>query len=111
MSFRKAILAAAALLLFTSPLYACPQQQSVAEAARKAREQKQKAPKAGKVITNDDLKPAPGPRGVSVIGSEPAPPAKEKSEEGKPTAGEEKAEKPEEPVKDEAYWRKRLELE
>lgn len=34
------------------------QEQSVAEAARKAREQKKAAPKLGTVITNDTLKPA-----------------------------------------------------
>ena len=38
-----------------------PQDQSVAEAARKAREQKKRAEKPAHVIDDDTLKPAPGP--------------------------------------------------
>jgi DNA repair exonuclease SbcCD ATPase subunit len=63
------IAAAAALLL--GPLEARAQQpdQSLAAAARKAREQKKDAPKAVKVFNNDNL-PASGP--VSVVGAPPA---------------------------------------
>lgn len=46
------------------------QQQSLADVARKTREQKKETPKSVKVFTNDNL-PAVG--GVSAIGKEPAP--------------------------------------
>jgi chromosome segregation ATPase len=42
-----------------------PQQESIAEAARKAREAKKEAPKATKVFTNDDI---PGAGGLSTVG-------------------------------------------
>ena len=47
-----------------------PQQDSLAEAARKAREQKKDAPKTSKVFTNDNL-PAQG--GISTVGKASAP--------------------------------------
>ncbi|HEX4076445.1 MAG TPA: hypothetical protein VHX49_13675 [Candidatus Acidoferrales bacterium] len=45
---------------------AAPQQDSLAEAARKAREQKKDAPKAAKVFTNDDI---PTQGAVSTVGT------------------------------------------
>jgi hypothetical protein len=53
-----------------------PQHESLADAARKAREQRKEAPKAAKVFTNDNI-PAAG--GISSVG--PAP-AEEKPAEG-----------------------------
>lgn len=104
---RKLILAAMSLVLIVLPLgYVSSQQESPAEAARKAREQKKNQPKAAKVFTNDDLANLHG--NVSVVGSAPAPAAE------KPAAGEEKTpaaeekEKEGKPKKDEAYWRKRF---
>ncbi len=101
---RKPILATVSLALIVLPLgYVSSQQESPAEAARKAREQKKNQPKAAKVFTNDDLANLHG--NVSVVGSAPAPAAE------KPAAGEEKtpaAEEKEKPKKDEAYWRKRF---
>ena len=47
---------------------AAPQQDPLAEAARKAREQKKDAPKAAKVFTNDNL---PTQGAVSTVGSSP----------------------------------------
>ena len=47
-----------------------PAQESLADAARKAREQKKEAPKAAKVFTNEDL---PSAGGVSTVGQAPAP--------------------------------------
>jgi len=81
------------------------QEQSVAEAARKAREKKKDAPKAKKVFTNDTIPKEGG--GVSVVGEAAAPaPAKE----GEAAKAEQAAEGEEgkEPVKDEAYWRGRF---
>jgi DNA repair exonuclease SbcCD ATPase subunit len=57
---------AASVLLLPTMLFA-QQDQSVADAARKAREQKKTAPKAKKVITDDDL-PAAKPGDVTVVG-------------------------------------------
>jgi hypothetical protein len=44
-----------------------PQQDSLAEAARKARDAKKEAPKATKVFTNDDI---PGAGGISTVGQD-----------------------------------------
>lgn len=45
------------------------QQDSVAEAARKAREAKRSAPKASKVVTDDDLKPMPANQAAAQTGA------------------------------------------
>ena len=102
---RKAILAAFSLMLVAFPLcFAATQQESPAEAARKARERKKNQPKAAKVFTNDDL--AAIRNGVSVVGGAAAPAAEKPAEaESKAPAAEEKEAKPK---KDEAYWRKRF---
>ena len=105
---RKVILAILSLVLVAVPVcYAAPQQESAAEAARKAREQKKNQPKAAKVFTNDDLVAARG--GVSVVGSAPAP---DKPAAEQPVPGEKKTpaaeDKEEKPKKDEAYWRRRF---
>jgi chromosome segregation ATPase len=96
---RRALLAAFGLILLTA-VAGSTQEQSVAEAARKAREKKKDAPKAAKVFTNDNL-----PQGgtVSVVGG--AAPAPEAAKEG----GEKAAEgEPKDPAKDEAGWRARF---
>ena len=105
---RKVILAALSVLLVAYPLcYGAPQQESVAEAARKAREQKKNQPKPAKVFTNDDL---PTMGGVSVVGA--AAPAEKEDSATTPEASDKKAAgkkaaAPEE-EKGEAYWRKRF---
>jgi predicted RNase H-like nuclease (RuvC/YqgF family) len=73
----------------------------VADAARKAREQKKNAPPPKKVYTNDDFSPAPQPA--------PAPAAKS-SGDASPTADAETPAGPaDEKVKDpQAYWHKRF---
>ncbi|MGH9745611.1 MAG: hypothetical protein ACRD59_05810 [Candidatus Acidiferrales bacterium] len=48
------------------------QQESLADAARRAREQKKDAPAQAKVITNDNI---PTQGGISAVGTEPTPPA------------------------------------
>ena len=93
---RKVILALLSLVLVAVPVcYAAPQQESAAEAARKAREQKKNQPKAAKVFTNDDLVAARG--SISVVGSAPAPdkPGAEQPAQGekKASAAEDKEEK------------------
>ncbi len=110
MSIRKAILLSFAIALLDLPLgYAAQQsQQSVAEAARKAREAKKNQPKPKRVYTNDDLAGLSS-SGVSVVGAEPAAeekPEGAKGEQAKPATGAEKAAPAE--AKDEAYWRKRF---
>lgn len=102
---RKAILATAGIIFLAFPLcYASPQQESVAEAARKAREQKKTQLKAARVVTNDELAAVPGH--ISVIGAEPAPAGKEEAAT-KPGVTDEKTTKPA-AEKGEAYWRKRF---
>jgi chromosome segregation ATPase len=74
-----------------------PSADPVAEAARKAREQKKEAPKPKKVYTNDDVASAP-----------PAPPAAIE-QKGEAKAGTAPAEKDKEPAKNsEEQWRKRF---
>ena len=60
------------LLLAGSPA-APPQQESVADAARKAQAEKKMNKKPAMVVTNDTLDTIKGT--VSVVGQEPAPPA------------------------------------
>lgn len=106
---RKPLSLAGVLLALALPLCGRTQQQeSLADAARKARGQKKPAAKPGKVITNDDLPTVPSE--VNVIGSEPAAPATTKAAPPAKTAAAAatngKATKPEQ--KDEGYWRKRF---
>jgi chromosome segregation ATPase len=96
------------ILLALPVCYGAPPQESLAEAARKAREQKKNQPKPAKVITNDDLAATPG--SVSVVGTA-APVEKEGAGQpqasGKQAAEGKKATPPEE-EKGQAYWRKRF---
>ncbi|HJY85467.1 MAG TPA: hypothetical protein VKE24_01400 [Candidatus Acidoferrales bacterium] len=110
---RKAMWGAVSILLLAGALsYGAPQQESVAEAARKARQQKKAQPKPGKVITNDDL-PATS-EGISVVGTPEVASAEKARTEAVTEAGGKKAGPPgakaaeEEEVKGEAYWRKRF---
>ena len=94
-----------ALLLSPALLTARQEQESVADAARKAQAQKKSLTKPAVVITNDDLDTIKGT--ISIVGPEPAPPegqttAPEDKSKAAP-AGEKKA-----PVKDEAYWRQKF---
>jgi hypothetical protein len=63
-AFRVVLPAAVAVALFSLPAFAQSQDEqssSVADAARRAREQKKKSDKPARVISDDNLKPAPGP--------------------------------------------------
>jgi len=63
-SFRVVLPAAVAVALFSFPAFAQSQDEqssSVADAARRAREQKKKSEKPARVIDEDTLKPSPGP--------------------------------------------------
>jgi hypothetical protein len=77
-------------------------QPSLAEAARKAKEQRKIEPKSGKVFTDDDVANLKG--GISVVGTEPTPPAAAAAATPAPAGGKIAPE----PVKNEAYWRKRF---
>lgn len=91
------------LLLAPALVKARQDQESVADAARKAQAEKQTAPKSKMVIDNDNLDTLKGT--VSVVGQAPAPPedeTKAAADKGKVVAPAE-AKKP--AVKDEAYWR------
>jgi hypothetical protein len=102
---RKTFWIAAAVFLLL-PVWAHTQQgaqqgQSLADAARKVREQKKNAPKAAKVFTNDNIPAISG--GVSVVGkAAPAPAGEAGAGETKPAPEEKTA------TKDEAYWRERF---
>jgi hypothetical protein len=83
-------------VLFPALLTARQEQESVADAARKAQAEKKPPAKPAMVITNDNLATVTGT--VSIVGAEPAPPVAQAAvPEDKSKAG---------PVKDEAYWRK-----
>jgi chromosome segregation ATPase len=89
-----------ALLLAPTLVKARQNQESVAEAARKAQAAKKTAPKAKMVIDNDNLDTLTG--AVSVVGQEPAPPETDQTKTAAPT------EVKKGPVKDEAYWRNKF---
>ena len=77
-------------------------QESVVDAARKARADKKTAPKPKLVIDNDNLATITGT--VNVVGQEPAP--TDQKDEAKDDKAKPAGEKP--PVKNEAYWRKQF---
>jgi hypothetical protein len=83
---------------------------SLGESARRVRQEQGKSRPAAKVITNDDIANLKGT--VSVVGTEPEPPAAAAAEPGKTPAASgasEAATKSEAPTaKDESYWRKRF---
>jgi len=84
------------------------QQESVADAARKAQAAKKQSSKSPMVVTNDNLDTLKGT--VSVVGQEPAPPpdaTKEAPGTDKAKAGAAPGAKPPE-AKGEAYWREQF---
>lgn len=77
-------------------------QPSLAEASKRAKAQQKNEPKAAKVYTDDDLANLKGQ--ISIVGTEPAPPAGDADAAAvKPKAASNAPAK--EVVKDEAYWR------
>src|SRR5579871_2157177 len=83
---------------------------AVADAARKAREQKKNEAKPKKVFTNDDVAPAP-PVATTAPAATPSAPASTETKEGEPNAakpGEAKGDKSAAPDNSEAGWRKRF---
>jgi hypothetical protein len=112
---RKLLFAGFCSALLLSPVWLAAQQhqESVAEAARRARAEKKSAPKPAMVITNDNLDTIKG--AVSVVGQTPAPaaPAAAPNEKGgKATKGAEAKGAPGQqtkpPAKDEAYWKQKF---
>ena len=74
----------------------------VAAAARRSREQQKNAPKAAKVVTNDDFPSAPAPSSAPASDSKAS---AEGKQEGDQSSAEQAAEND---PKSEAYWRKRF---
>jgi hypothetical protein len=103
MRLKNIFLAAVAVVALLLPWsLQAQQQQSVADAARKAQAEKKDSSKTVRVFTNDDIESVKGT--ISVVGAEPAPPpdkAAAAADKNK-AAAEPKAA----PAKDEAYWRK-----
>jgi hypothetical protein len=94
------------LLLTPALAFARQEQESVADAARKAQSGKKTSLKPKMVIDNDNLDTLTGT--VNVVGQEPAPPADQAKTADDKTkvvmpAGEKKP-----PAKDEAYWRQQF---
>ena len=87
--------------------------QSLAEVARKEQERRKAVKEAGKVYTNDNVKPSPAPPPVPAAaekkdapattaekkGAEQKTPEQQKAEDAKTDSGE---------VRDEKYWRERI---
>jgi chromosome segregation ATPase len=107
MNTKQFILLALGGVILASPAYLAARQdqsqgqESVVDAARKARAEKKDAPKSKMVIDNDNLGTLTGT--VNVVGEASAQPADETK---KPVA--EKTPKSGEAVKDEAYWRQKF---
>jgi hypothetical protein len=102
MNTKRLITVALSGVMLAFPAYLAAQQdqgqESVADAARKARAEKKDAPKAKMVIDNDNLGSLTGT--INVVGEAPAPP-----EDQAKKAGDTKGGKAGEPAKDETYWR------
>ena len=110
MNIKTLITAALGCVMLVSPaLLKAQQQESVADAARKAQAAKRTAPKAKLTIDNDNLGTLTG--AVNVVGQEPAAPTSPE-QAAKPAADSKaaKVDAPAEkaPAKDEAYWRARF---
>jgi hypothetical protein len=92
-----------------APCYLAAQQdqnqESVADAARKARAERKTAPQAKLNIDNDNLGTINGV--VSVVGETPAPPEDQTKKTDDKTGKADGAGK-KEPVKDESYWREKF---
>jgi len=108
MNTKRLITLALGCAILAAPVYISAQdQESVADAARKAQADKKTAPKAKMVIDNDNLGTLTGT--VNVVGQEPAPPgdqAKKPAADDKTPPTVSPTGKP--PVKDEAYWRQKF---
>jgi chromosome segregation ATPase len=106
MNIKRLITLALGGALLAAPGYvsARQNQESVADAARKAQAAKKNAPKAKLTIDDDNLNTITGT--VSVVGEAPAPPQKGDAAADKSAKREAAAEKAE--AKDEAYWRERF---
>jgi hypothetical protein len=78
------------------------QEGTLAEAARKAREQRKEAPKAARVFTNDNI---PTAGGISAVGTAPEPAASGKGAEGQAKTGASAASTS---PNDEKTWRARF---
>jgi hypothetical protein len=107
---RKAILTILGFVLLAAiPATAQEQKEdSVAEAARKAREKKKQAAKATKVFTNDNIPAGTGGGRVSVVGGAPAPPPESADKADKASAAGAAGEKDKAAPNEEAEWRKRF---
>ena len=79
----------------------------VADAARKAREQKKSEAKPKKVFTNDDVAPAPAPTAPATAATDAKTDGKEGDAAAKPADGNATDAKTDKPL-DEAGWRKRF---
>ncbi len=102
---RAATLLVAAVLV-TAPAVAQQSQESVAEAARKARTQKKSPEKPTKVITNDDLPGTKtGPEAAPATSTETPPVTSKPEVKTAPATGAGGSGGNPEPPKDEAYWR------
>ena len=82
-------------------------QETLADAARRSREQKKDAPKQEKVFTNDNI---PTQGGISAVGTEPAPPAENADTAGDGTtpSGDASAKSGSSAGNDEKKWRDRF---
>jgi hypothetical protein len=105
MNTKRFVTLALGSLMLASPVYLAAQQdqgqESVADAARKARAEKKDAPKPKMVIDNDNLGTLSGT--VNVVGEQPA----SANDQTKKPA-DDKTAKPAGPAKDEAYWRQKF---
>lgn len=109
---KKNILPILALLLGGFWLPASAQETSLADAARKARDQKKEAPRAKRVFTNDDI-PSPGSAAVSTPMSAAASGGSVDATVAASTAATDEAaakpaDKPKNSAEDEAAWRKKF---
>jgi hypothetical protein len=107
MNTKRFVTLALGTLMLAVPVYLAAQQdqgqgqESVADAARKARAEKKDAPKPKMVIDNDNLGTLSGT--VNVVGEQPA----SANDQTKKPA-DDKTAKPAGPAKDEAYWRQKF---
>ncbi len=104
MNTKRLITLALGCAMVAAPVYlaAAPQDQdSVADAARKAQAEKKNAPKAKMTIDNDNLGTLTG--SISVVGQDPA-----ADEQAKKAADSNAPKTDKGPAKDETYWRQRF---
>lgn len=100
---RNTVTSTAAVMALALASAASAQTPTLAELAKREEARRKGVTAPAKVVTNDDV-----PKGAAARPGAPASDDKAGKADDKPSAADEKSTKPDEPVKDAAWWQKRI---